>query len=414
MMTNLGRLARLVAIATLSIFAVLPAVSAPGATAQEASPVPGTAGCAVTLGIGVADDSCLTVVHVSPGAPEVDIWVDGIQVEAGLAFGDATRTFALPAGEHRIQVAPTGSSRDAALIDATADLTAGEAWEVAATGRPDALTPLVTTVDLSPLPPSQTVPVDYARIRVIHAVPDAGPVNAALIGGDIAQPVARGLAFGEAGDPADFLGGRYQFLLTLAEDGAIVAQVPNFRLEEDTVVSLYATGDPANGIDPVLVPVAYTLPAAAVPAAVGEGFTAGIQRGTCADATGQVAYALEPVHAHDASAAPIDLPDGDFVGAPTASAVYTGRLSVGSVKLDDLLASGTWSILVTDTASGDAVACGDMGGVSSGGWWHDDRLTFGLSPVAGSNLAGVASVSQEHLWLEPVVVVGVVLFEVVP
>src|SRR5829696_3983529 len=87
--------------------------------------------CGEGLGVGAAGDARVNIVHASPDAPAVDVYVDGTAAVENLAFGAAAGWVALPAGEHQVQVAPTGEAADAAVIDANVDLMADMAYEVA-------------------------------------------------------------------------------------------------------------------------------------------------------------------------------------------------------------------------------------------------------------------------------------------
>src|ERR671913_733023 len=80
--------------------------------------------CSEVLGVGAAGDACVNIVHASPDAPAVDIYVDGTAAVENLAFGAATGWVALPAGGHQVQVAPTGEAAEAAVIDANVELMA--------------------------------------------------------------------------------------------------------------------------------------------------------------------------------------------------------------------------------------------------------------------------------------------------
>jgi hypothetical protein len=58
------------------------------------------------------------VVHASPDAPAVDVYVDGNKALSNVPFFTASDYLPLPAGEHRFQVTPTGQAADNAVIDA--------------------------------------------------------------------------------------------------------------------------------------------------------------------------------------------------------------------------------------------------------------------------------------------------------
>src|SRR5215203_5312393 len=107
------------------------------AVAQDATPDSGMASmgdCVTALGIGMAGDSCINVIHASPDAPAVDVYLDGALALENRAFGSFSGWVAVPAGEHQVQVVPTGEDVSSAVIDATVTLEAGAAYQVAATG----------------------------------------------------------------------------------------------------------------------------------------------------------------------------------------------------------------------------------------------------------------------------------------
>src|SRR5262245_52355766 len=70
----------------------------------------------------------MRVGHASPGAPNLDVLIDGQAVVKDLAFGAATEYFAVPGGDHKIQITPTGQGADAALIDSDLNVDAGDAY----------------------------------------------------------------------------------------------------------------------------------------------------------------------------------------------------------------------------------------------------------------------------------------------
>jgi hypothetical protein len=134
--------------------------------------------CSEVLGIGGAQDACLRVIHASPGSPAVDVYVNGSPVVENLAFGTGTEYLPIPAAEDvQLQVTATGAELDNAVIDEQIDLTAGQAYQVVATGVLDEIEATVSEVDLTPLPEGQS------RVRVIHASPDAGAVDISVAEG---------------------------------------------------------------------------------------------------------------------------------------------------------------------------------------------------------------------------------------
>jgi hypothetical protein len=147
--------------------------------------------CATALAIGNEGDACVNVVHASADAPAVDVYGDGAVAIENLTFGSAFGFVALPAGDYNVQVAPTGTSAEEAVIDADLSREADLAYEVVALGPVAEITAGVFPVDVS------AVGSDESSVRVVHASPDAGAVDVALQGGDV---LVENLEFPNASD----------------------------------------------------------------------------------------------------------------------------------------------------------------------------------------------------------------------
>src|SRR5690606_26821016 len=87
------------------------ALSFSTATIAQGDPTGSPAGsCVEALGVGAEGDACISVVHASPDAPNVDIYLNGEQVLGDLGFGWWSNWLAVPAGEHQVQVTAAGAS----------------------------------------------------------------------------------------------------------------------------------------------------------------------------------------------------------------------------------------------------------------------------------------------------------------
>jgi len=124
--------------------------------------------------------------------------------------------------------------------------------------------------------------------------------------------------------------------------------------------------------------------AGAAPAALGQGAAAeyplSINQGTCAEPAG------EPAFLAGSAAPPADQAPG---GEPFLTAEETVNTT-----LDDLLRGGqTYALVVhaDPAAFGTVVACGEIVGSVVGG-----QLVFGLRPVGGSGVAGVAVLDRDE------------------
>src|SRR4029453_17224716 len=135
------------------------------------------------------------VAHLAPDAPNVDVYVNGDPVLTDVPYTNVSGYLSLPAGTQRVTVYPTGETTSP-VIDTPVKLAAGGAYTVAAVGlvADDSFTAQVYENDLR-YPASGT-----PKVRVVHASPDAGPVDVVPRGGD---PLVAGLAFPKASPYAE-------------------------------------------------------------------------------------------------------------------------------------------------------------------------------------------------------------------
>src|ERR671911_1253600 len=129
------------------------------------------------------------VAHLSPDAPNVDVSVNGEPVAAlqNVPYGTISPYLPLPAGSQQVTVYPAGDSSQP-VIDTPVDLAAGGAYTIGAVGlvSDGSLRAQVYQDDLTP-------PVQgNSKLRVVHASPDAGPVDVLPAGGG---PPGRGGSF---------------------------------------------------------------------------------------------------------------------------------------------------------------------------------------------------------------------------
>ncbi|MER3437642.1 MAG: cell wall anchor [Chloroflexota bacterium] len=214
--------------------------------------------CTEALGIGSSGDACVNVIHASPDAPAVDVYVDGAKALENLAFGKASGWVALPAGEHQVQVTATGGQPDQAVIDAKLTLEAGAAYEVAATGLLANIAPQIYQVNLSKLDENT------ARVRVIHTSPDAPAVDVAVKGGDV---LISNLAFPNASDYLEVPAGSYDLEVRAAGTTTVALELPGVKLDPTMVYDVFAIGQLGDKTLTVLVVASSTTGAMATPEA---------------------------------------------------------------------------------------------------------------------------------------------------
>lgn len=170
------------------------------------------------------------VVHASPAAGNVDVFVDGDQQLSNVAFGTVSDYIPLAAGSHRIQVAPVGKGSTAAVITETLSLNAGVAYTVAALGTPSSGFWLKAFVD------TYLVRDGQARVRVYHLSPNTGPVDIAVGG----RTVIKDLTYLNASDYLTVAPGSYTFRVTATR--ARVTVPISAQLKAERINSVFALG----------------------------------------------------------------------------------------------------------------------------------------------------------------------------
>lgn len=204
-----------------------------------------------------AETARVRVIHASPDAPAVDVFVDGNRVLTDVPFFAASDYLDLAPGEYRFQVAPAGADASDAVIDATATLAAGTAYTVAATGLLDEIEPTIIVDDLSAPAAGQ------AKVRVLHLVPDAPAVDVKVQDGDT---LVAGLAFQEASDYLEVPAGTYDLIVTPAGDDTVVLDLSDTTLTAGMIYDVAATGTLDTITPEVLTPPVASAAAPAAPA----------------------------------------------------------------------------------------------------------------------------------------------------
>ncbi len=180
---------------------------------------------------GHEDMAKVRVVHASPDAPAVDVYVNGDMVLEDVPFKADSGYLDLPAGTHDVEVFATGTEYAAGTGVLQADLTieAGKAYTVAAANTVDALE-FVVAED------SMEVTDGKTKIRVGHLSPDAPAVDVGLIDGDA---VFSGAEFPGITEYKELDAGTYDLEIRLP-DGTQVLALEGTELAANTVYSVFA------------------------------------------------------------------------------------------------------------------------------------------------------------------------------
>ncbi len=199
---------------------------------------------AMEEGDSMAADSQIRVLHASPDAPAVDVYVNGSKAVENLGYGEATSFTSLPAGDYQVQVTPTGADVADSVIDATVTLEPGLAYTVAAVGLVADISAIVVDVQLAQVPDGK------ARIRAVHASPDAPAVDIAVTGGPV---LIENLAFPSASDYIEVDAGTYDLEIRPTGTEDVALPIPGAVLESGMVYDVFAIGTIAEGTLSIVV-----------------------------------------------------------------------------------------------------------------------------------------------------------------
>lgn len=180
------------------------------------------------------------VAHLSPDAPNIDIYVDGERVREGISYGTVTDYRDLAPGTYTIQVVPAGEDPSEAVLeetveagdeDPTLDGLLAVIGEVAAENQP--LQALFLDDDNSPVDPGT------ARVRVLHASPDAPAVD--VVAGETGDALFENVGFGES-NYTEVPDGEYTLVIYPTGDRETSAFEIDVSLAGGTVYSAFAIG----------------------------------------------------------------------------------------------------------------------------------------------------------------------------
>lgn len=257
--------------------------------------------CSETLGIGEASDSCLRVIHASPDAGPVDVYIGDSPIVQGLEFGNASDFTAAPNGDQQLRIVPAGQPVDQAVVDTTQGLTPGAAGQVLISGLANDLQATIMGVDLRALPANQ------ARVRVIHASPDLDAINVTVSDG---QTPFGGIDFRNASGYVVFNAGSQTFQLRETGADTLLLEATDVPLEAGMVYDIVAIGQSEDGTLQMVIyeakagtlEGAAATPIAGTPAAAAAGAT------PAAPATPVVAVGSTPVVEQAGEATPAATP----------------------------------------------------------------------------------------------------------
>jgi len=174
------------------------------------------------------------VLHASPGAPVMDVYVDGSPTFPFISFGQISEYTELPAGVHTVQLFPAGIMGEGIpLVAMDIGFGAGMDYTVAAAGRPEDMA-LMVVVDSSDFPGPER-----ARVRLLHASPDAPALDLVIPRRTV---LAQNVSFEQVSPWQDTLAGMTNLEVRRSGSEDALVTIPNYTMAGDTLYTFAALG----------------------------------------------------------------------------------------------------------------------------------------------------------------------------
>jgi hypothetical protein len=181
-----------------------------------------------------ATDARVRVVHASPDAPGVDVIVnDALRPFTDVEFGDISDYAAVPASVYNVKVAPAGLTPESAVIEADLNLFYSNDYTVIAVDFLDNITPIVLLDDNS------APPLKKARLRFVHASPDAPAVDIKVLDGPY---LYQNVSFKEYGEYLNIPEDSYTLQVLLAGTDTVALEIPGLFLRRGMTYTAIAAG----------------------------------------------------------------------------------------------------------------------------------------------------------------------------
>ena len=173
------------------------------------------------------------VIHASPDAPAVDVFVNGQAVATSVPFFTTSSYLRLADGKYQVAISPAGKGTDYSVLVIDLEVSGGYSGSLVVLDTLENLDAILYDDDLS------AVAAGQARVNLYHLSPDT--VNVDVKVGGTSNTVFANLGFGQARF-SDVPAGTYTFDIYAAGDTEVAVTTPELRFESGWVYSLFATG----------------------------------------------------------------------------------------------------------------------------------------------------------------------------
>jgi hypothetical protein len=173
------------------------------------------------------------VVHLSAGAPKVDVYVDGTRMIAAVPFKTASKYSRMPASVHTLVLRPAGSPPSSPpAASQRVSVLPGAAYTAVLLGAPTQLQLRVAKDDFSAPPPGK------AKVRVVNAAPQSPPLDIAVAGGPV---LFRNVTFGMVSNFVPVTAGRFGLEVRQAGTSTVLFTQGAARLPAGTIITVAGT-----------------------------------------------------------------------------------------------------------------------------------------------------------------------------
>lgn len=177
-------------------------------------------------------NSFIRILHASPNAAAVDVYVNNIPLEKNITYKEFTKYYPLAGGLYNIKLYPAGMTTNP-IINTNVNIPPSSIFTVAATGMSENI-----DLTLVPEPPLQRLPGE-TFVRFVHLSPDAPHVDITLPNG---TKLFTDVEYKEITDYIRVRPGVYTLQAKVAGTEDIVLTVPNTNFRAGNIYTVYAVG----------------------------------------------------------------------------------------------------------------------------------------------------------------------------
>lgn len=175
--------------------------------------------------------SKVRVLHASPGAPAVDVYVNGNIIAYNLVFSKAIEYLDISPGDYDIEIYPT-ETKEAAIFKKTIEIPPNGVYTVAAINKP-------ANIDLQIIrDASGSFNSNISFLRFIHLSPNAPLLNLALNNNEIFKMIE----YRETTGYYPLSPGIYSFNITPTNAEIIELKIPDINLNPNKFYTIYSIG----------------------------------------------------------------------------------------------------------------------------------------------------------------------------